>query len=414
MKFRALIAFTALFLSLFIATPSDARNRATDIFSSTSVSQITIALSSQNAAKIAKAPKVGVPATFSITNDEGSLDYSNLPIKFHLKGSSTLEQNPSLTSSRPSLRVKFHQDGVIKLPFLGSLKSLTLNSMSQDSSRIHEYTAYRLYNAMNIPAPRVGYATINVVIGGRVYNKGLFAIIEPYDDVFLSQHYDNHTQHLYEPCKYWTDVTRGDISKGGASCTNSLFQVKEGWKHTPNKLDLRALSSIQKISNKKLWWQAMGRYTDRAEMIRKWAVDNFISAWDSYSGSIVNNYYLRSDSLGVFTMLPTGPDETFEYNYKMDATSIGYPRIYSDFGIKSMGRGAMFTKCLNYRPCLNEYLDDLKLAKEAAKTSDINGQIDQIASTLKGLAPSWAAASVKNWIAMKGTDVDALLTKYGR
>lgn len=413
MKLRGLLAVGTLVLSLLSAGPSEAKNQTDDIFSSDTISQITITISDRSAGKLSRAPKVAVPGLFSIKNSAGTLKYKNLPIDFKLKGTSTLLQNPSLTSSRPSLRVKFHQDGVIKIPFLGSMKSLTLNSMTQDYSKIHEYTAYKLYNAMNVPAPRVGYAKVTVVIGGKSYNKGLFAVIEPYDDAFLSQRFESRTQHLYEPCKHFTDVTKLGTSTGGETCLNTVFEVKEGWKKNPNKLDLRALSSIQKFTDKKDWWAAMDRYTDRDEFVRMWAVENFISAWDSYSGAIVNNYYLRSDALGVFTILPTGADEAFSYNFRMDAVSIGYPLIYSNFQVQSKGRGYMFTRCLNYKPCRNQYLDQLKEVKLTAKRIDINGEIKRIGSTLNG-SPTWGQLAVTNWIAMKGKEVDALRRKYGR
>ena len=412
MKFRGMLAITALVASLLLAGPADARNRATDIFSSQNVSQITIQVSPENVSKLAKAPKVGVKAKFSISNDSGTLQYSELPIKFHLKGTSTLKQNPSLLNNRPSLRVKFSNDGPISLPFVGSLKSLTLNSMTQDQSKVHEYTAYKLYNAVGVPAPRVGYAEVTLKVGDRSYDKGLFAIIEPYDDAFLKRHFESRTMHLYEPCNHWTDVTRPGTSKGGDTCNNSVFEVKEGWKSTPNKLDLRALSKAQKLTNPDDWWLAMDRYTDRDEMIRMWAVENFISAWDSYSGAIVNNYYLRSDSLGSFVMLPTGADESFEYNYKMDATAIGYPLIYDNFGIQTKGRGIMFTKCLNYKPCKKQYLQQLDFVKKTAAKIDLKGQVDKISRTLN-FEPTWAQQAVKNWIDMKSKEVDALLKKNG-
>lgn len=404
---------TALVMSLFTVTPSAAENHSSDLFSSESISQITITISNGSAAKLVRAPKVSVPARFKITNKAGTVNYKNIPVDFHLKGTSTLRQNPSLTANRPSLRVKFKQDGILDIPFFGNMSSLTLNAMTTDDSKIHEYTAYKLYNAMGVPAPRVGYAKVKVIIGGRTYNKGLFAIIEPYDDAFLEERFQTRTQHLYEPCGHWTDVTRPGAAKGGKDCVNTVFEVKEGWKKTPNKADLRALASIQKLTSRKAWWAAMDRYTDRDEFIRMWAVDNFISAWDSYSGSIINNYYLRSDAMGVFTMMPTGTDETFEYNYRMDATSIGYPLIYDNFQIQSKGRGIMFTKCLQYKPCLNDYLDALKAVKQKAKEIDINGQIEQISSTLNG-TPTWSQIAVKNWIAMKGKEVDGLLRKYRR
>ncbi|MFM2384403.1 MAG: hypothetical protein RL166_277 [Actinomycetota bacterium] len=413
MKLRGLLAIIAIALSFLVVPPAQAKNQPDDFFSAESISEIKITISDGSASKLARAPKVAVPARFEMRNKSGSVNYNNVPVDFKLKGTSTLRQNPSLTASRPSLRVKFREDGAIPLQLVGGMKSLTLNAMTTDSSKVHEYTAYKLYNAMDIPAPRVGYAQVTVVIGSRTYNKGLFAIIEPYDDLFLKKRFESRTQHLYEPCGHWTDVTRPGASKGGKDCVNTVFEVKEGWKKSPNKLDLRALSSIQKLPKQADWWAAMDRYTDRDQFIRMWAVDNFISAWDSYSGSIINNYYLRSDAMGVFTMMPTGTDETFSYNYAMDARSIGYPLIYTDFQIQSKSRGIMFTKCLNYKPCLHQYLDELKAVKAKAKEIKLTNQVLEISRMLNG-TPTWAQLAVNNWIAMKGQEVDALLRKYGR
>lgn len=412
MKLRGILVVASLALSLLTATPADAKNSTVDLFSSDTVSQITIKLSSKSASKLVRAPKNSVGATFTISSAAG-IKSENLPIDFHLKGTSTLRQNPSLTSSRPSMRVKFKRDGLMKLGFLGTLESLTLNAMTQDASKIHEYSAYKLYNAMGVPAPRVGYAKVKVIIGNKVYKKGLFAIIEPYDDAFLKQRFLTKTKHLYEPCKHWTDVTKAGAAKGGENCSKAVFEVKEGWKKTPNKVDLRALASVQKIKKDSAWWAAMDRYTDRDEFIRMWAVDNFISAWDSYSGSIINNYYLRSDNLGVFTMMPTGADETFVYNYRMDATSIGYPLIEKDFHIKSKGRGYMFTRCLKYKPCRNQYLDQLKATKATAKSINLVGQMKHISKTIDDGATGMQQAA-QNWVGMKGREVTTLLKKYRR
>jgi len=413
MKIRGSLTVALLILVSFFGGGAEAAPNASDLFASTSVSKITITISEASVGSLNKEPKTAVEARFAIENDNAGIRFKNLPVKFNLKGTSTLRQNPSLLANRPSLRVKFKRDGVMKLGFLGTLDSLTLNSMTQDISKIHEYSAYKLFNAMNVPAPRVSYAEVTVMVGKRAYQKGLFAIIEPYDEAFLNSRFPTPTKHLYEPCGHWTDVTKVSAAWGGKECNPAVFEVKQGWKKNPNKGDLRALKKVQTIVDNKAWWKAMDRYTDRDEFVRMWAVENFVSAWDSYSGVIVNNYYLRSDSMGVFTMMPTGADETFSYNFKMDALSIGYPLIYYDFKTEIKGRGSMFTRCLRYEPCFNQYLDELKATKETAKRIDLVGQMKTIAKQIK--APSiWAVQSAQNWVGMKSSEVDELLRKYGR
>jgi spore coat protein CotH len=413
MKLKGALLIALLLLVGLTGIPAQAKPNAQDFYSSNTVSKITISVSQKNVAKLAIKPKVAVWAKFSIENSGAGFKFSNLPVRFNLKGTSTLRQNPSLINNRPSMRVKFKRTGPLNIGFLGTLSSLTLNSMTQDPSKIHEYSSYQLFNAMNVPAPRVTYAQVTLVVDGKRYQKGLFAIIEPYDDQFLKQRFSTRTKHVYEPCNHWTDLTRAGAAKGGEKCDTAVFEVKEGWKKTPNKDDLRLLVNVQKIAKNEKWWTAMDRYTDRDEFVRMWAVENFTMAWDSYSGSIVNNYYLRSDQLGVFTMHPTGADESFSYNFKMDAPSIGYPLIYYDFQVQVKGRGSMFARCLRYKPCFNQYLDELKATKEMAKKIDLAGQMGAIAAQIK--APSlWAVSAAQSWIGVKSSEVDALMAKYGR
>ena len=413
MKFRGALTVALLVSVSLFGSDAEAAPNTNDFFASTSVSKITITITEEKVGSLAREPKTAVAARFAIENENAGISFKNLPVNFNLKGNSTLRQNPILIKNRPSLRVKFKRDGVMKLGFLGTLKSLTLNSMTQDVSKIHEYSSYKLYNAMNVPAPRVSYAEVTLMVGKRSYQKGLFAVIEPYDDAFLKSRFNTPTKHLYEPCKHWTDVNRAGGAGGGEKCDKAVFEVKEGWKKNPNKDDLRALIKAQMIKDNDAWWLAMDRYTDRDELIRMWAVDNFISAWDSYSGVIVNNYYLRSDAMGVFTMMPTGTDETFAFNFRMDDPYIGYPLIYDNFQIKTKGRGSMFTRCLRFEPCFNQYLDQLKVVKDTAKEIDLVGQMKTIAKQIN--APSiWAVQSAQNWVGMKSKEVDALLLKYGR
>lgn len=414
MKLRGFALVCLLTLSLLPGAPAVSKPNAASLFSTETVSKITISLSGKSAQKLGVEPKKEVPARFSIVGE--GFRFANIPVDFNLKGTSTLKANPSLYNNRPSLRVKFKLDGVFKLPFLGSLESLTLNSMTQDESKIHEHSAYSLYNAMGVPAPRVGYASVTVIIDGRKYQKGLFAIIEPYEDPFLKERFSTATRHLYEPCGHWIDITRPGAAKGGKDCNDSFFEVKEGWKSAPNKNDLKALIAAQKTKSNKQWWINLDRYFDRDALLRMWAVDNFIGAWDSYSGAIINNYYLRTDRLGVFTMMPTGTDETFVYNFAMDARSIGYPLIYDNFQIQSKNRGYLFSRCLTYKPCRNEYLDQLGVVRDTAKSMKLTKQMQKTSDLISVYAPSsaWAGKAAQNWVNNKSQEVTALLRKYGR
>jgi hypothetical protein len=200
--------------------------------------------------------------------------------------------------------------------FLG-LKKLTLNNLVQDPSMIHEAAAYRIFRAFGVPAPTVGYAWVRV--NGQDY--GLYLIVETPDDVFLSRHFPA-TAHLYEG-EYGTDVVPGSAD---------AFQVDEG--DEADITDLLALIDTAANPDDGSWVETLSaNAADFDEMLRMWAVEQYIGHWDGYAPTI-NNYFLHSDPEGRFSMLPWGTDQTF-----------GDFRSYHD------GWGYLFARCMSMAAC---------------------------------------------------------------
>lgn len=77
---------------------------------------------------------------------------------------------------------------------LRGLSQLNLNNIVQDHSYVHDTTAYEIYRAMGIPAPRVGYAWVTV--NDRVF--GLYALVEEYDHDFLKRWFDDPSGTFYD------------------------------------------------------------------------------------------------------------------------------------------------------------------------------------------------------------------------
>ncbi|CAB4908070.1 unannotated protein [freshwater metagenome] len=207
------------------------------------------------------------------------------------------------------------------LRFFG-LKKLTLNNMVQDGSYIHEALAYRVFRAMDIPAPRVGYA--NVSFNGIPY--GLYVHIETYDKPMLTRWFDK-TQHLYEG-SYWMDVSPGN---------EWAFEADEG--DPSDRADLIALIAAANTPADR-WWSALAKVSDRSEFVREWATETYIGHWDGYSHWIRNNYFLHSDNKGKFTLMPWGTDQTF-----------GWTADWTDIS----NSGIMYTQCMQVRACWAEY-----------------------------------------------------------
>jgi CotH kinase protein len=101
-----------------------------------------------------------------------------------------LKGQASRGDSKFPMKIKF--DAFVKgQKFLG-LKRMTLNNMVQDPSFIHEATAYKLYRAVGVPAPRTGYS--RVFIQGTYF--GLYLNIESIDKVFGKRWFPS-TKHVY-------------------------------------------------------------------------------------------------------------------------------------------------------------------------------------------------------------------------
>jgi spore coat protein CotH len=357
-------------------------------------------------------PKKYTAATFTITVNGYKIQNINVGVR--LKGSTSLEK----LSGHPSFKVAFNW-GPSKGSRLVGLKNLTLNAMTQDTSKLHEFAAYKLHNAMNVPAPRTGWTTLSV----NGVNKGLYLSLETIDDIFLGSKYTSITQHLYE------GVGLKDFKLGndnGLENTGS-FMVTEGWTATPNKIDLKNFIAMANISDGATWWTRFGQLADRSEWIREWAVENFTGQWDGYSGPIINNYFIRSDLFGKFVIIPWGQDQTFgenrqtsalldNYFFATDQPKVGFPWVQQAFRKTTMDRGMLFTKCLSYSKCRTEYLTQLKLVSAKATSIKLVTLMKNAAYVIRSKTTEAQKAEqvrTQNWVALQQTKVAAVLKKYG-
>ena len=190
---------------------------------------------------------------------------------------------------KPALKVKFiHEDGAA---FLG-LKKLALNNFAQDPSALAEWTAYTLFRAMGVPAPRVGYAVVS--IDGE--DKGLYAVVESMDDVALDRWFAS-TKHLYEGA-YGQDLYPHVVAD---------FELDEG---DEDRADLAAVVNAFETNAPELVYGATTALVDWPEVLAAMATEIFIGHWDGYTPSR-NNYFLHFDDAGRLSLLPWGTDQTF-------------------------------------------------------------------------------------------------------
>jgi hypothetical protein len=386
-----------------------------------------------------------VPATFQITINGKSSPKLDVAIK--LKGT-TSRYGINTTYQLSSFKVKFNPNKAHKNQTMLGLKSLTLNAMTQDSSKIHETFAYETYRAMGVPASRTGYAHLTMSDNIPKPDRGLYLVLESLDDVFLGANFQDVTQHLYENNHNFTEIAPYTVGKNVKE--DSRFQVKEGWKATPNRNDLRAFANGIQSSGKTLW-DFLETNSDRDKLIMLFAVDNFTGGWDTYSGPLQNNFQFRSNQLGRMTFIPWGLDNTWGENYFNDVKGTRWVKSYNvpaklhdDFffpldsktaafpgsfqiaytsGVTDpakmtnyqFNRGALFRKCLDYSPCATLYFQDLKKVSDWATSTKLAQRMIDQGNTIKKYTTGYSQAEqtrTSNWVAKRQAQVDQAIAKH--
>jgi hypothetical protein len=295
------------------------------------------------------------PGTFSLAESDGTpagvgASSSPLPVQVRLKGKASFKP----LTGKAAFKLKFGKTE----RFLG-LKKMTLNNMIEDPSMLHETLTYAAFRAADVPAPRTGFAYLRV--NGEDF--GLYLNIETLDDVALARlfgSFDDETQHLYEG-ESGHDVKPGEAGE---------FEVDEG--DEADLSDLEALIEAVDPSGPGTFSERVAAAADLAEMTRMWAVEKYVAHWDGYSGragaSQPNNYYLLSDPMGRFQMLPWGSDETWSYDHPVSFDGPG---------------GVMFNECLADPACAAMYRDAVVAAKEAVASIDPLALADDTAALLR-------------------------------
>ena len=283
------------------------------------------------------------PAQMVFTTKNGPS--ANLEVGLRLKGGLG-----SLRDLNGKAGFKVKMNFSVKGQRLYGIKKFTFNNMVQDPSMLHEAMTYRIFRAMGVPAPRVGY--VRVYVNGVDY--GLHLNIETYDSVSLKRWYTS-TQHLYEGSYWVQDIIDSQYQS---------LQIDEG--DLNNRDDLAALSATNNLSGE-AWFTAVQKYLDINEFVKEMAVERCTGHWDGYAWTIKNNYYAHSTKNGLFTILPWGTDQTLN----------GWIDLYSYGDV-----GMMAQRCLSYSPCLELYKGALLKVNDIVPTLDFATMVDDVAAAI--------------------------------
>lgn len=258
--------------------------------------------------------------------------YDNLGVR--LKGA--MGGSFASLNGKAAFKVKFNLDACGGDADFFGLESLTLNNLRQDLSMVHEYLGYQVFRALDVPAPRVGYAQVSV--NGELY--GLYANVESIDDVFLARHFDDATGNLYEG-EFGVDLRDSDIF---------LFEQDEGTDTT--RADLMELVGWVEMPGDDIFYSP-DSVLDTRRFLRFVAGETVTGHWDGYTKS--HNYRIYHDpTADQWAFIPWGLDQAL------------IQKVTPFEGI-----GLLAAKCFESGRCLADYIDAVHEALAAFESLDL-------------------------------------------
>ncbi|MEY2816324.1 MAG: hypothetical protein RJA78_900 [Actinomycetota bacterium] len=336
------------------------------------------------------------PASFNeLNNNPGTTVYQTASVTITTAdGVATTLNNIGVRLKGQATRTNLYGKAPMKLKFdafvpdqkfLG-LTRMTLNSMVQDPSFVHEDSAYRLYRAMGITAPRTTYSWVKV--NGADF--GLYMNVESIDSQMLKRWMT--VRHLYSSNCYLADITP---EQSGCYDTNY---------GDDDRSDLRAAIATSSFDGAD-WWREINKVADMTAVINLMATDIYTSNWDGYTDVVQNNYYLAFDTDGKFRIIPWGQDGAFPMDSAAQLDWLGRGPAYRNFG--NQQRSVILRKCVAYAPCTSLLIKAQVKAKETAEKLDMPGFKNKIAAVIntayisqetRANSDIWSAQYWQNWL----------------
>ena len=207
--------------------------------------------------------------------------------KGHLGSQSTL---------RPSLKLDF--DKLSPGRTFHGIDGFSIDNNKQDPSLARTCTAYALFAAAGIPAPRCSHA--HLVVNGE--DQGVYTLHEEVDRAFLARHFADAGGTLYEGT---ASDFRPEFIGGFEQETNQGQAARA---------DLAAVMTALATDDAGVE-AALAPLVDLDAFYRFWAAEVLVWHRDGYSGN-ANNFFLYADpgAGGRFRFLPWGVDSSLSVN----------------------------------------------------------------------------------------------------
>lgn len=267
--------------------------------------------------------------------------YKNVGIR--AKGNTSLSSVSAYGNDRYSFKIEFDHYDSGKTYY--GLDKLSLNNIIQDNTYMKDYLVYQMMGYFGVDSPLCSY--VYITVNGEDF--GLYLAVEGVEESFLSRNYGSDYGELYKP-----DTTQtqgggdGDMPdmrnaseppdgtevpdrredengiQGGSSSEDvSLIYSDDDYDSYSNIFDNakinisdddrdRFIESLKKLNEN----ENIEDVVDVDEVIRYFVVHNFVCNFDSYTGSMIHNYYLYEED-GKMSMIP------WDYNLAFGGFSAG-------------------------------------------------------------------------------------------
>lgn len=285
------------------------------------------------------------------------------------KGNTSLSSVSKTGSERYSFKIEF--DHYVETKSYYGLDKLCLNNIIQDNTFMKDYISYTVMSEFGVSAPLCSYAYITV--NGEDF--GLYLAVEGVEESFLQRNYGSDYGNLYKPDSSSLGGGRGngkdfDFNNSENENTNNkdnrefgndrqnfapndafnvnnfqdtknnkgfgnqggnddvkLKYIDDNADSYPNIFDNakpeissadknRLINSLRILSEGK----NIESVVDIDSVIKYFAVHNFLCNGDSYTGSIIHNYYLYEED-GRLSMIPWDYNLAFGTFQNSNATS---------------------------------------------------------------------------------------------
>ncbi|MCI9514151.1 MAG: spore coat protein CotH [Oscillospiraceae bacterium] len=271
--------------------------------------------------------------------------YKNVGIR--AKGNTSLSSVAAMGSSRYSFKIEFDQYDSTKS--YHGLDKLCLNNLIQDNTMMKDYLTYQMMNAFGVPSSLSSF--VYITVNGEDW--GLYLAVEGVEEAFLQRSYGSDYGELYKPDSMSLGGGRGNgrdfdpndftapldgeggntpapsgqkpdfgsfdssamFGGGGGFGFGSASDVKLQYidddpdsysnifnsaKTDVSKTDqARLIASLKSLSS----YEDLEEVLDMEAVLRYFVVHNFVVNGDSYTGSMIHNYYLYEKN-GRLSMIP--------------------------------------------------------------------------------------------------------------